>query len=140
MLAIDSVGWAKPKLDGLVRRLDDEARLRLTGDARRMHGARGLLTVAQPGVKTTYLTPVTQIGSARMTFLLKAMLHPGTLCILHLRMPDGERFDISGKTSQCRHVDGLVHEVELVFDSPIDLEALSGGGEAETQTATAEVA
>lgn len=126
MMAIDAVGWAKPKLDELVRRMDEETRLRVTGDARRMRGARGLLTVAQPGAETTYLTPVTQIGSARMMFLLKAMLHPGTLCVLHLRMPDGERFDISGKSSKCRHVEGLVHEVELVFDCPLDLDALAG--------------
>lgn len=131
MVAIDAVGWAKPKLDELVRRLDEESRLRLSGDARRMRGARGLLTVAQPGAETSYLTPVMQIGSAKMSFLLKAMLHPGTLCVLHLRMPDGERFDISGKSSKCRHIEGLLHEIELIFDCPLDLEALSGAKEEE---------
>ncbi len=126
MIAIDAVGLSKPRLAELVRRLDDECRLRLNGDLRRMRGARGLLTVSQPGAETTYLTPVTQIGSGKMSFLLKAMMHPGTLCVLHLRMPDGERFDVSGKTARCRHVEGLVHEVDLVFDCPFDLEALTG--------------
>lgn len=132
MQGIDSVGWPRPRLNALVRRMDEDARYRLMSETRRMRGARGLLTVCQSGSETRYLAPVTQFGSTMMSFLIRLMLHPGTLCVVHLRTPEGERFDISGKTSSCRHVEGVVHEIDLEFDAPIDLRTFVGGGDEPT--------
>lgn len=127
---IDSLRLPKPKMDALLKRADDEAVGAGEGSSasrRRLHGARAVVSIAQMGVEATYNVPMREISDDGMAFLHRAMVHPKTPCTLHLALKDGEKIDVAGKVSGVRHIEGMIHDVRVAFDSPIDLAGLRGG-------------
>lgn len=63
------------------------------------------------------------ISSGGMAFLHGGFLHSGTrmqVCLVRL---DGKVSKVSGRVVRCRHVAGRIHEVGMIFDSKIEVDA-----------------
>jgi len=79
----------------------------------RRHG----IVVKGPIHYAVYLRNVCDEGAA---FLHGGMIHRGTPCTLLVLQRDGKLLKAPGSVARCRHVSGMVYEVGLRFDRPID--------------------
>ena len=126
---IDTLRMPKQKVDELLKKAEDAAKTAEppapeAGTPKRLLGARGVVSIAQMGSEATYAVPMREISDKGMAFLHRSMLHPNTPCTLHLSLSDGERIDVAGKVAGVRHVEGMIHDIRVAFDRPIDLSGL----------------
>ncbi|MFT3685940.1 MAG: response regulator [Phycisphaerales bacterium] len=61
------------------------------------------------------------ISTEGLGILHNAYVHSGTRCVVHLKHLNGHDVAIDASAVRCRHVRGLVHEVGLRFNSPINV-------------------
>ncbi len=52
--------------------------------------------------------------------LVAQFVYPGSRCVLSIRAQDGKGVGIRGVVARCGHVSGLLHEIGIHFDEPID--------------------
>lgn len=62
------------------------------------------------------------ISRGGMAFVHGRFVYPNTPCHAALPRTDGKPHQVEGKVVHCRHVAGIVHEVSVRFDAPINLE------------------
>lgn len=122
-VAIDGLRLPKPKMEALLKKAEEEAGPP-AHPARKLQGARAVVGIAQMGSEAAYSVPMREISDAGMAFLHRSMLHPKTPCTLHLVLPDGERIDVVGKVVSVRHIEGMIHDISVVFDTPLDLASI----------------
>lgn len=68
-----------------------------------------------------FVVPIRNISEGGVAFLHNAMLHAGTRCTLYVLLEKGRSFKTSGRVVRCRHLQGMIHEVGLKFDSEVSL-------------------
>lgn len=73
------------------------------------------------GASTTYVVAPRNISTMGIGFLHGTYLYPTSPCKVSLETLDGERMQVNGTITNCRHVSRQVHEVGVRFDLPIDL-------------------
>lgn len=56
-----------------------------------------------------------------MSILHSAYLHQDCKCVAVLQAPDGELLVVRGRIAHCKHLRGVVHEIGVQFDNPIDI-------------------
>ncbi len=116
----------------LLDRLDDEAR----EIERRPRGKRPYrreayrwqyriedlpVTIEHPaGGVSRYLVCSRNLSSLGLSFVHGGYIYPGAACRIHLPRFDGEAPELRGTVIACRSVDGVVHEVGMAFQRPID--------------------
>ena len=59
-----------------------------------------------------------------MSILHSAYLHCDSKCVAVLEAPDGELLVVRGQIAHCKHLRGVVHEIGVQFDDPIDIHEL----------------
>ena len=81
-----------------------------------------IVQLQQPGSSApiAYAVSTRSLSASGFAFLHGAFVHVNTRCVIQLVSRAGAWYDISGAVVRCRHVDGLVHEVCVKFDHPID--------------------
>ena len=79
------------------------------------------IVVEQPGGVITRLSVSPRnLSSGGIAFLHGGFLYVGSKCSLQLSAPATDPIVVSGEIVNCRHVDGILHEVSVKFDMPID--------------------
>lgn len=79
------------------------------------------IVVEQPGGVITRLSVSPRnLSSGGIAFLHGGFLYVGSKCSLQLIAPATNPIVVSGVIVNCRHVDGILHEVSVKFDMPIE--------------------
>ncbi len=79
------------------------------------------IAVEQPRGGTTFLSVSPRnISAGGVAFLHGGFLHTGSRCTLRLGPQPKGIVEIAGEIVNCRHVEGLLHEVSVKFDRAID--------------------
>lgn len=79
------------------------------------------IAVEQPRGGTTFLSVSPRnISAGGVAFLHGGFLHTGSRCTLRLGPQPKGIVEIAGEIVNCRHIEGLLHEVSVKFDRPID--------------------
>ena len=98
------------------------------------------LDALHPGGTASQLSIYSRnISAGGLAFVHSGFLHPGTRCDFSLPRLDGLKQQIYGRIVNCRHLDGVMHELSVKFDSDIDagcfvLEARDDQGELQAST------
>lgn len=79
------------------------------------------IAVVQPRGGTTFLSVSPRnISAGGVAFLHGGFLHTGSRCAMQLGSQGKETVTIAGEIVNCRHIEGLLHEVSVKFDRAID--------------------
>lgn len=79
------------------------------------------IAVEQPGGVTTRLSVSPRnISAGGVAFLHGGFLYTGSRCTLWLGSQFKRPMEIAGKIVNCRHIQGLLHEVSVEFDRALD--------------------
>ena len=79
------------------------------------------IIVEQPGGVITRLSVSPRnLSSGGIAFLHGGFLYVGSKCSLQLSAPATDPIVVSGEIVNCRHVDGILHEVSVKFNMPIE--------------------
>ena len=79
------------------------------------------IAVEQPGGGTTLLSVSPRnISAGGVAFLHGGFLYTGSRCTLRLGPQLKGTVEIAGRIVNCRHIQGLLHEVSVKFDRAID--------------------
>ena len=79
------------------------------------------IAVEQPRGVTTFLSVSPRnISAGGIAFLHGGFLHTGSRCTLRLGPQPKGIVEIAGEIVNCRHIEGLLHEVSVKFDRRID--------------------
>ena len=73
------------------------------------------------GSTATHKVISRNISRRGFAFVHGQFIYPDTKCEVQLTTKAGEKKMISGKVLRCRHVSGIIHEVSIRFDAPVDL-------------------
>lgn len=128
---LNSLGLSKRELDQLLDEIDAQSPSG-GGDApgrrfvrRPFRQARLPMQIRQPGGHTaTFPVACRNISRTGVSVLHSAFIHPGTRCTLLLPSARGEPVTVTGAVVRCQHRRGMVHEVGVAFDGPINLREL----------------
>lgn len=82
------------------------------------------VTVCTAGAEVTFDVVPRNLSRMGMAFLHGRFVYPDTPCHVALPTQDGSGTFIDGRIRMCRHIGGIVHEVSVVFNEPIDLSLL----------------
>ncbi len=85
-------------------------------------GHNVLISLHVNGTSTRYSVVPRNIARYGLAFVHGRFVYPNTTCSVTLRQTDGRAHQIDGRVVRCRHIGGIVHEVSLKFEEPIDLE------------------
>lgn len=94
-----------------------------------------LVQIHKNGPVSQIALPVSDVSAGGVGLLHRAMMHLGTRCTLYILLDNGTRFQATGAVVRCEHVEGLVHEIGIQFDQPV--EELSRRGAAPSGDAAA---
>lgn len=82
-----------------------------------------VLSIEHPGHSCSVVSVWTRsVSTQAVSLVLGAFLHPGTRCSLDLPRCYGTVQPIHGYVRWCRLVEGIVHEVAIQFDAPLELQ------------------
>lgn len=74
------------------------------------------------GAETTYRMLTRNLNSHGIGFILGRYVYVNTVCAIELPTLDNERITVTGKVVHCRHLSGVIHELGIAFDRPIEVE------------------
>jgi hypothetical protein len=74
------------------------------------------------GAALRYVVRPRSLSTGGISVLHGTFVYPGTLCTILLPCLSGRRVPIEGRVVRCRCVRGRIHDVEIKFDEPIDLD------------------
>ncbi len=75
-----------------------------------------------------FVVAIRNISEGGVAFLHNAMLSLGMHCTIYVLLEKGRSFKTTGKVVRCRHLQGMIHEVGLKFDSIISLDRTQSAG------------
>ncbi|MEO0482928.1 MAG: PilZ domain-containing protein [Planctomycetota bacterium] len=65
------------------------------------------------------------LSAGGIALLHSGFVHPGTHAKVLLIAPSGDQLAIDGKVRRCSHIAGMVHELGVAFNNPIDLKCVA---------------
>lgn len=93
-------------------------------------GSPVLIRVNHPGGSSVeFVVPVRNVSSCGLGFIHGSFLYSGTPVILFLRRLTGDLMAVTGSVVRSTHVRGVVHDVGVRFDNPVDLRELLDDGD-----------
>jgi CheY-like chemotaxis protein len=100
---------------------DERRRLRVAIDA-----AKAIVEVIHPsGARAVHAVVPRNLSRCGFAFILGRFVYSDSPCVVDLPTRDGQSLKIPGKVLRCRHVQGMMHEVSVLFSAPIDLTAFA---------------
>lgn len=88
------------------------------------HGQNVLVTMNPAGPAVRYSVVPRNLSRGGMAFVHGRFVYPDTPCQVCLPAATGRDCPLEGRVVRCRHIGGIVHEVSVCFDKPIDLESM----------------
>jgi len=85
-------------------------------------GHNVLITMNPMGANVRYSVVPRNLSRGGLAFIHGRFVYPNTACTVSLAAYDGQVHSVEAKVLRCRHIGGIVHEVSLQFEEPIDLE------------------
>ncbi len=123
----NSVGLGRRDLEALCEELGSEGDPGVA-DAQRRHKRRDVriprvpIQLRHPGGQvTTLIVACRDLSAGGVGILHNAYLHLDTECMVYLPGRAGKHKRVAGVVRRCRHRRGIVHEVGIEFEDPIDL-------------------
>lgn len=86
------------------------------------HGRNVLISMNPMGAHVRYSVVPRNLSRGGLAFIHGRYIYPNTACTVNLAAFDGQVHSVEAKVLRCRHIGGIVHEVSLQFEDPIDLE------------------
>lgn len=99
----------------------DQRRLRVASD----HSEAVLCLLGAAGSVTRFSVLVRNISRWGVGLVMGRYVYPQSRCEVHLRAKNGTLLTRVGGVRYCRHIRGLVHELGVHFEQPIDLSDFS---------------
>lgn len=110
---LDRLDAANDSAGGANRRTDPRARFRPASPV--------VVIIHQPnGAETSFAVLPRNISAGGFGFVHGQFIHFPLKCIVMLPTLDGETLSMRGSIVSCRHVNGLIHDVSVVFIQHID--------------------
>ena len=79
--------------------------------------------ITQPSGQTIkHVVVARNLSRWGMAFIHGRFVYQDSRCIAILPSLDGKERQVEGKVIRCRHVGGIMHEVSVLFEQPIDLD------------------
>lgn len=72
-----------------------------------------------------FIVSTRNISTGGMSILHGQMMYTGNACRVDLATRNGEWITVKATVAHCRLIRGMLHEVGLMFDAPIDLSTLA---------------
>ena len=126
--AVDTLGLRPQDMRVLVDELNRKSQLQHVEVERRrtrypFNTGEVSVQVRHPnGAETTYRMLTRNLNSHGIGFILGRFVYLNTVCAIELPTLDHERITVTGKVVHCRHLSGVVHELGVAFDRPIEVE------------------
>ena len=128
---LNSLGLSKRELDLFLDELDGSGSKAGDDRAGRRFVRRDFrlprvpMQISQPGGQiATFPVACRNISRTGVSLLHSAYIHAGTRCTLALPAAAGGSLTVTGHVVRCTHRRGMVHEIGIVFDTPINLREL----------------
>jgi CheY-like chemotaxis protein len=122
---MNSLGLTPTRLDVLLDRLDREP------DRKVVRRANARWPFRQPSIQVTLTHPggsqvdvqmaCRNLSQTGASLLHAAFVHTDTPCVCSLPHPERGRVQVEGRVVRCQHRGGVIHELGVQFDKPIDL-------------------
>ena len=112
----------------LVETLDQQSKLSKVDREKRniradYHSRQVAITLVQAsGLAVRHQILSRNLSRWGIAFIHGQYVYDNTRCEITLPLLDGETYTVLGQTVRCRHVGGIVHEVSIRFDEPIELD------------------
>lgn len=124
--AVRSIRVSEEEVTALLDRLDSEdahlceATEQITWYRYRIPGCT--IHLQQPGdaEKATYSAPTRTLHKQHLRFIHGGFVHPGSRCLAQLISQHGSWENVQATVSECTHLQGAMHEIEIRFDYEID--------------------
>ena len=79
------------------------------------------LKLTHPGQsEATMQVACHNLSAGGLGVLHSAYIYPGTKCVIRLPNVDGRKIDVPGTVVRCQHAAGVVHDVGIRFNTPIE--------------------
>ncbi|MBX3363860.1 MAG: response regulator [Phycisphaeraceae bacterium] len=121
----NSIGIRGRALESLLNELDDQ--VDRSGAYRKFHRwphrlERVFIKIRQPGGQDTVIRVVCRnISQGGMAILHNSFIHPGSRCAVILPHLTQGPTPVLGKIVRCQHRRGLIHELGISFETPINI-------------------
>lgn len=126
---LNTVGLSPMELASLLDRLDGPPD-RGEGSKRDFHrwpfrqASVPMRVLHAGGVPVTLSVACRNISRGGVSVLHSSYIHPGTKCTLLLPRPGRQGLPVGGHVVRCGHRGGMVHEIGVRFEHPVDLRSL----------------
>lgn len=85
-----------------------------------------IATITQPnGMSVRHAVVTRNLSRWGIAFVHGQFVYPDSICEMTVPTLNKEMYAVRGKVVRCRHVEGIVHEVSVIFDEPIELDLFS---------------
>ncbi|MEX0775532.1 MAG: hypothetical protein WD042_07435 [Phycisphaeraceae bacterium] len=91
--------------------------------ARFEYSGQIIVSVTHPNkAQATFVVPPRNLSAHGLAFLHGSYIYPGCRCELILPRLDRKGQKVAGTVRGCRHINGTIHEVAVIFDQPVQTE------------------
>ncbi len=124
---IDSTRMRPRQRTELINQLEKNG-VKVAADAERratrvVYNGQVVVTVDHPsGAASRFVVYPRNLSAKGMAFVHGGFLYPGSRCLILMNDLAGKGHQMPGQVRGCRHVNGLVHEVSVIFNDAIKLD------------------
>ncbi len=124
-LPIDTLRLGGQELEKLIEQLERDSAadgsFKRTSRRWRAQAQRVIVTLAeQNGPERMFIMAPRNISSGGIGLLHGVYVRPGTTCRVALRRVHGNAVQLAGKVVRCEHVRGVIHQLGIRWDQPIN--------------------
>ena len=86
----------------------------------------GVVVIITPpnGMSVKHSVVTRNLSRWGLAFVHGQYVHPESACDLSIPTLDGNLYSVKGTVVRCRHIEGIVHEVSVMFQEPVELDLL----------------
>jgi hypothetical protein len=84
-----------------------------------------VLIIKESGGEVAFMTAARNVSQGGVCLLHRQMLYPAEQCRIVLPLSGNKRLLVRGRVVRCRFIQGVLHEVGVRFDRPIQLAELN---------------
>lgn len=86
------------------------------------HGRKVLVTITNShGQRVSHSVLPRNLSRRGLAFVHGRFVYPDSRCQITLPMQNGKWYCIEGEVRSCRHIQGIIHEIAVVFDEALNL-------------------
>lgn len=88
------------------------------------------VTIVHPaGGETWFLAQARNLSATGLAVIHTGYIHAGSRCRVVLHSRANESVSVKGRVVRCRHLAGIIHELGIHYDMPIDIESFTGSND-----------